>query len=173
MACCELCGCYETMESAHSHAQAEIYDHFAQQLYFAKLELSRLTALFTDVSWYAFELECSTWKYPWPQSVGSSMVMLCGARHDRRTTHYPVYYAGRLDRAPPVPPELILREIALAKRWVEECEERCDDVYDYAPGGDKHQALVRKYLTPSSAGSTGQSPSTRSPDASSRPPCRS
>lgn len=157
------------MEREHTRAQVELYDHFAQQLYFATRELRRLEALFTDLAWYNFELECSTWKHPWPQSVGASMVMLCGVRTTNRNTSYPVYYAGRLDHAPPVPPQLVLSEIALAKRWVLECEERCNDVYDYAPGGDKHQALVRKYLTRASSGSTGRSPSTRSPGASSRP----
>jgi len=133
------------MEREHGRARADYYDYFAQEHYFAVCELHRLEKLYTDIAWYNFELECSTWKYPWPQSVGSSMLMLCGVRHTLRRTTYPVYYSGKLDDAPTLPAEILLSEIALAKRWVNQCHESCRDVYAYAPGGDEHQALVRKY----------------------------
>ena len=145
MACCERCCTYDAMEREHGRAQADLYDYFAQEHYFAICELHKLERLYTDVAWYNFELECATWNHPWPQSVGSSMLMLCGVRHNLRSTTYPVYYSGSLDDAPKLPTEILLSEIALAKRWVQKCEESCCDVYEYAPGGNAHQALVHKY----------------------------
>ena len=134
------------MDREHSRLKAEIYDQQAQTLYFATLELQRLKTLFRDIGWYNFELECRMWKYPWPQSVGSSMVMLCSVSHTNRTTSYPIYYAGRLDEAPPIPIDILLNEIELATEYVSQCQELCSDVYEYAPGGHKYAELMRKYL---------------------------
>lgn len=134
------------MDQRHARAQAEFYDYFAAEYTNASLELQRLERLFTDIAWYNFELECRVWKHPWPQSVGSSMVMLCGARHlSRFSNTFPVYYAGRIDEAPTLPGGILYTEIQLAKQWVRECQERCDGVYDYAPGGHEHARLLMKY----------------------------
>lgn len=146
MASCECCGSYENMAQRHARAQAEFYDYFSAEYTDATRELQRLQRLFTDLSWYNFELECRLWKHPWPQSVGSSMVTLCGARHAGRfNSAWPVYYSGRLDEAPSVPANILFTEIQLAEQWVAECQKRCDDVYDCAPGGREHELLVMKY----------------------------
>ena len=46
-----------------------------------------------------------------------------------------------LGSAPLLPPEIIKIELDLAKKYLEMCEKRANDVYTYAPGGSAYLQL--------------------------------
>ena len=91
----------------------EYYEHFYTEYHAAYMEHSRLLNLFREMCWYHFEIQCSKWKHPWPQSNPESLIVLCSVRREQiqrrgrcaEKVTYPVYYAEHLNGEPPAPTE--------------------------------------------------------------------
>ena len=113
-------------------------------------EYLRLCSLFKDCCWYSFETACLTWRHPWRVSDRDSIVCLQGVRHELTAhgehTSFPNYYCGRLADAPLLPLRIVLAEMHEAKRYWNECAERCTAPYDWAPGGKLYEELRKPTL---------------------------
>jgi len=129
----------------------EYHELFYREFLNAKSEYEHLLRLFQDVNWYNFEVSCRAWKYPWHQSSADSGLTLCGVRVETRERrgHYnekvtwPVYYNGPVYLAPPVPAAILMSDIKDALELVLYYKDLCSAPYDWAPGGDAWQTLMR------------------------------
>lgn len=150
--CCERCQSYEVEQKVHMAEKDELHEYFYREHLRAQEEHRRLLSLLREVAWYNFELKCSTWRSPWPESWTDTSLTLCGACYQeinrrgrvRESGRFPVYYHGPLRDAPALPPEVVFREVQMAADLVEETRDRINDPYDWAPGGDKWEKLVRE-----------------------------
>lgn len=123
----------------------------------AVMESERLSSLFKDVCWYNFETACRDWRDPWPCSWGESHIELHGycieieqrSGRNREIGHFPVYYSGAVQDAPPLPPAIILSELKLALEYVEKCRQDTDAPHSWAPGGDNYNKLLEHTCVPS------------------------
>ena len=120
----------------------------------AQTEFVRLSQMFNDVCWYNFETKCRNWKCPWRQSQRESPMELRGMRFTRKWNrgrlmehgYFPVWYVGRIDEAPCLPPEIVLKELMDAKKYMDACDKQRTAPYDWAPGGDLYNELQRVTL---------------------------
>ena len=115
--------------------------------------------MFTDVCWYNFETNCRRWKHPWRKSQIWSFMDMRGMRFTRKWNrgrlmehgYFPVWYHSRIDEAPSLPPEIILKELKDAKEYMEMCDKQRTAAYNWAPGGHLYKepcklTMVRKRL---------------------------
>ena len=120
----------------------------------AREEWRRLSEVLRHALWYNFEVNAANWKSPWRETDEFANLTLHGARSNtyvvsrsgRRYYHSsnPVYYQGPVRDAPPLPPEILQREVQAACEYKDAMLERCDDPSEYAPGGRKYEQLVRE-----------------------------
>ena len=119
---CEMC----CGMRGHMRIKNTMCAEFERDFLAAQMECQRLKSLFHDVCWYNFESKCRTWRSPWPTSLPDSYIELCGVsieickRHgrEREIGHFPIYYAGSVEDAPPLPPKIVLNELTLAEHSV-------------------------------------------------------
>ena len=145
MACCELC------EEFEMEAKDEFYEVFFRWYKEALQEYFRLKSLFKDVAWYNFETKARSWTGPWPPTVQQSFVKLEGAsykryrtrRGEREAAMFPVYYEGAVEYAPELPPKIVLAEVEKAADLCKMLEKQCYAPYDWAPGGDEYNYMLR------------------------------
>lgn len=128
-------------------------EEFEKEHVHAQREHERLTALFKDVCWYNFETQCRTWRHPWPESWDGSEIMLHGVsihidRRNRESGSFPVYYEGTIRDAPPLPPEIILKELKEASEYLKFAREQCTAAHDWAPGGKLYEELLLRTSVP-------------------------
>ena len=134
----------------HNRLKQTMCDVFEDELTDATRELDRLLELFKDVCWYNFETKCRTWSYPWPSSIESSFIELHGSAIDlddsrgrrREVGRFPLFYAGSVEHAPSLPPQIILNEIQDAIDYKNECEQHRSAPFDWAPGGKLYNELL-------------------------------
>ena len=120
----------------------------------AEVEYARLCELFKDVCWYHFETQCKTWRAPWRGSDSVSAVELLAMRFERHWSRdclmehgrFPVYYRGPLHDAPPLPPQIVYKELCAAREYMEHCKTQTTAAYDWAPGGGLYEGLRRTTL---------------------------
>ena len=150
MISCPLCG---DDESIHVKEMDRYHELFMAEYCDLKMEHSRLEALFRQVVWYNFETVARTWRFPWPETMMDSKLVLHGTRfekiktrggRDREKGSFPVYYSGSVRNAPTLPPEVVLAEVKAAFKDVQEAEERLSDPYEWAPGGRKYEQMLRE-----------------------------
>ena len=124
---------------------------FEAEMNDAREEFVRLSRLLQEVCWYQFEVKARDWGDPWHPSDPKSHIELLGQRYNRRYHRghriehatFPVWYDGPVRDAPPLPPELVLREVRQAFLYFKTCEREATAAEDWAPGGRLYQALVR------------------------------
>ena len=129
---------------------------FETEYHAAQQECERLEGLFKDVCWYNFETKCKFWQRPWPQSYPHSLIELYGVRIEldasrgrtREIGHFPLYYGGTVENAPPLPPDIILLELKAASDYLEVCRKQCSAPHDWAPGGREYNKLLRTTVWP-------------------------
>lgn len=150
---CEFCGSLETERAVHLEEMDRYHDLFYRDYLRAVEEYKRLELLFREVSWYNFETVCRRWRHPWPASFLETRLVICSARYtlvNRRggrkaeKATFPVYYSGPVRDAPPLPPEIVLKELQMAHLHVCACRDIVSDPYEWAPGGDKYAELLRE-----------------------------
>ena len=125
----------------------EFHECFKNRHRLALEEYVRLENMLRNVTWYNFETVCRKWRDPWPASVDESVLELYGMRVERtrrrEKVSYPIYYSGPLDKAPQLPPQILLHELKLAHDLVRELEVQCSAPYDWAPGGALYLQMLR------------------------------
>ena len=149
---CECCADVEVERATHLAEMDKYAEHFAREYRFALQELDRLEMLLRDVMWYNFETVARGWRYPWFESYSDCTVELFGVRSElhRKRGHiaekvtFPVYYYGHISDAPPLPPEIIMAEIRMAKELVEDAKVACSAPYEWAPGGRLYEQMMRE-----------------------------
>ena len=139
------------MTSFAERTRREYTDLFNVQLMDAEIESFRLSQLFEDVCWYNFETHCRTWKHPWRRSDPDSHVYLLGANYqklqgERECATFPTYWDGRIADAPQLPPQIVFGELRDAVKRVDHLKEQVSAPFDWAPGGEKYEALRRNTL---------------------------
>jgi len=115
----------------------------------AQQEVFRLRELLTDVLWYNFETECRKWKHPWRQSSPESELHLMAPSYELVNRNgvlvesgtYNVYFQGMVWEAPPLPVQIVTRELKAAEAYMRACKEQERAAYDWAPGGPKYEVL--------------------------------
>ena len=140
----------------HMRLKHIMSDNFTDEYDRASVEVVRLVALLKDVYWYHFETQCKTWRVPWNASNLDSIVMLHGnvidtyTRNgiDQEVSRFPLYFAGRVDIAPELPPAIVLNEVKKAVKYQAECKTHINAPHDWAPGGCKYKQLLRDTLVP-------------------------
>ena len=140
--------------SVHMAEMDEYHEIFYQTWLRAHEEMLRLRALCKEVEWYSFEVTCRKWVLPWHQTLQGSNVHLFGARYETSTRRgrvrekgsFPVYYSGPVERAPMLPPTIILQEYYDARAYERKCSEMVAAPYEWAPGGDLYQEHARTCL---------------------------
>lgn len=133
----------------------EIHSHFANEHTRACIELKRLQLLWENARWYNFECQARKWRTPWLESVGESEMILRGARYTtvnnrarrKQKSEDPIWYKGPCDDAPPLPPQILYNELKAAQELVEFHLTNCTAPYDWAPGGDKYEQMLRESPT--------------------------
>ena len=114
----------------------------------AKRETERLTTLFREACWYNFETACRTWKKPWYESWGVSCVEFHGVSYEQlgkaEKCTFPIWYSGPIQKAPPLPPEIIYNEIKRARAYERFMKKQITAPHDYAPGGREYEKLLRE-----------------------------
>lgn len=126
-----------------------MYADFDMEYKKACEEYNQLKRLLDDVYWYYFETMCYHWKPPWYVSMGGSEISLNGCRNVcvdgcRMYCTYPIWYSGAIAAAPQLPPSIVLSEVNQAKAYMLFMREQRDAPYDWAPGGEKYQQLLRE-----------------------------
>ena len=139
---CELCCGLR----GHARLQNALFDELAAECAAAEEEYARLRTLFTDACWYNFETRCRFWRPPWHPSWPGSEIALHTYRFDRSPTHStrPFWFWGQIKDAPPLPPEIILKELNDAQEYLAYMRDAKFAPFDYAPGGQKYEALMRE-----------------------------
>ena len=134
-------------------AMDEYNELFSREYRFLANEYKRLQQLLKEVAWYNFETAARGWKHPWPESFGGSSIELHGQRYALvnsrggrkcETATFPVYFAGSIDDAPPLPPTIILNELKTVYDDLRAAEKSCSDPYEYAPGGREYEKMIRE-----------------------------
>lgn len=128
------------------------FERFDREYRAAVREYKTLRELYNRVVWYQFEVTCSNWKDPWFESMRQSAVYLHGYSEQmiwsngRRVIQRcaPMWYAGTIESAPQLPPEILYTEMMMAKEYMDRVREDRWDPYEYAPGGRKYEALLRE-----------------------------
>lgn len=120
---------------------------FEKEYKHARDEYRYLVNLFKEVCWYQFETECKNWSGPWAPSVEASPLTLHGVHitltnNSRLHVCWPVYYAGPIREAPPLPPDIVLKEVNAAYESMIAAKEQINAPYDWAPGGDLYLNLA-------------------------------
>ena len=154
---CERCELHKPCD--HQDRKDRLSDYFYRRHVEATQELAELMRVFKDACWYNFEVECRTWRHPWPTSILESRLCLHGYNvafvwvngRKRERSMFPVYYDGPLGDAPPLPPQILINEIELATELVRTLQEAVSAPYDWAPGGHKYEKLRRETLLPTSS----------------------
>jgi hypothetical protein len=140
----------------HARLRRVISEDFESEYADAKRERERLEALLSDVTWYQFEVNCRSWKPPWPETWGSSRIELLGARIERvvrngrarEVGHFPVYYTGAIKDAPQLPPAIVYHEWKDACAYEAKCLMNTTAADDWAPGGHLYLKLLKTTLVP-------------------------
>ena len=135
----------------HGRLKYAISAEVDAELVRARMECKRLAGLFKECCWYNFETTCRSWNLPWAPSISCSHVELTGysiQRHQRNgfeceVGYFPVYYEGPLSKAPPLPPEIVLKELKSAHDYMVAVEESVHDAFNWAPGGYKFMKLMK------------------------------
>lgn len=147
---CELCG--KSERAVHTAAMHEIADGFERELTRLMVERARIVALLKDVMWYNFEVTVRGWKDPWPESFMGSILELHAHRYDVVPTrggrlcekaHFPLYYSGSVAHAPPLPPDICMRELEDVTSAIEYMKECILAPYEWAPGGRRYEEMMR------------------------------
>ena len=75
-----------------------------------------------------------------------SEISLHTYRFDRSPTHStrPFWFWGQIKDAPSLPPEIILKELNDAREYLAYMRDAKFAPFDYAPGGQKYEALMRE-----------------------------
>ena len=153
MHCCEACGSIVAERHYHIQQMDAYHELFAQRHRDAVQEFQRLKQLMCDVAWYNFETVARAWRYPWPVSMQNTSLTLHGmrcehvqSRRGRRheKSSFPVYYSGKVCKAPPLPPQILLNELQVAYEHVKDMEIACAAPYEWAPGGRLYEQMVRE-----------------------------
>ena len=143
----------------HLRVKDEMSDYFYRRWAEANDELTHLQQVFKDSCWYNFEVHCRDWQEPWPKSCSRSTLCLHGYRVEttwvngrkREYGTFPVYYWGSVQKAPHLPPQILINELILATKLRDELQEAITAPYDYAPGGHKYEELLTTTLLPTQA----------------------
>ena len=129
----------------------EYTDQFIKVHHYAVSEYERLEALFGDVAWYNFEVAAHKWRDPWPSSWTEGTLTLKGKRFDLvqgrggrqvEKRSFPIYFQGTVCDAPPLPPQILLSELELARQLVAETSIACAAPDEWAPGGRLYQQML-------------------------------
>ena len=147
---CERCG--DNEREVHMRAMDEFHEQFAKEHRAALKEYKRLYALWNDVIWYNFETTARHWKAPWPETFAGSSLELHAHRYGIKYVNgrqcdsesHPYYYKGTVSEAPVLPPEVIRLELDAARKDVKAAADLCAAPYEWAPGGDKYQEMLRE-----------------------------
>ena len=115
-------------------------------------EYQQLQRLYKEVCWYNFETTCRSWQEPWHVTWSDSFVTFVGHSYAtewrngrlREYATFPLYYFGTISDAPKIPPEMVLKELKDAERYMHEAYMQVYAPDDWAPGGHKYEALVRE-----------------------------
>ena len=134
--------------------QFKMAKRFMHEYHSARLEAHQLAALFREMCWYNFETNCKKWDRPWYQSDETSRITMHGHSYVkkwkkgrlRECATFPVYYDGKLSDAPPLPPEIILKELWDANAYQEWAYEQQFAPYDWAPGGRLYEKHMRESI---------------------------
>ena len=126
-------------------------DRFEREYRDARAEFLRLSELFKDVCWYNFETTCREWRYPWRRSDMDSLIILRAIVFKRKWNkgnliehgHFPEWYAGCVQDAPTLPPQIVLHELLAARDYMHACEKQMTAPYDWSPGGQLYEHLRR------------------------------
>ena len=151
----DQCECCRGLRG-HMRLKDLICEEFEGEYTNAQLECQRLSNLFKDVCWYNFETKCRTWQNPWPMSWEGSDIELHGVSievdrrngRDREIGHFPVYYRGSIRDAPPLPPEILLKELKDASDYLKFTQQQITAAHDWAPGGKLYQQLLKETCVP-------------------------
>lgn len=151
----DQCECCHGLRG-HMRLKDLICEEFESEYMNAQLECKRLTKLFKDVCWYNFETKCRTWRHPWPESWEGSAIELHGVSieidtrngRNREIGHFPVWYQGSIRDAPPLPPEILLKELRDASDYLKFTRQQTTAAHDWAPGGKLYQQLVKETSVP-------------------------
>jgi len=141
---CECCADVEVERRVHLAAMDEYAEHFAREYRFALQEEDRLKSLMRDAFWY--NVAQVGW-LGWGRScelfgVRSELIRKRG--HVAEKLSFPVYYHGPTNVAPPLPPQILMVELEMAKKLVEDTREACSAPYDWAPGGRRYEQMMRE-----------------------------
>lgn len=125
-----------------------------EELIRLKAERRRLMGVFQNACWYNFEVACRNWRYPWHETLPFSYINMHGLRITMHTRNgremecgeFPTWYHGRIECAPPLPPQIIKVELDATNREIAVLTQHSKDVYDYAPGGKMYRALCQTTL---------------------------
>lgn len=135
------------MTTVSDRTKQEYTTHFVNELSDARIEVSRLNELLKDVIWYNFETCARSWKVPWRETMLDSVIQLVAHRYSRfagvEVGEYPLYYYGPIRKAPACPPQILVRELEIARAHVDHCEAMLGAAYDWAPGGALYEELRR------------------------------
>ena len=138
----------------HMAEMDKYHEHFYQEWVRAHEEMLRLRMLCKEVEWYNFEVTCRKWVLPWHPTLKGSSVHLFAARYEtskrrgrvREKGSFPVYYSGVIERAPLLPPTIILKEYYDARAYEQKCSEMVTAPYEWVPGGDLYEEHARTCL---------------------------
>lgn len=143
MDCCPLC----RDRDSHLFFKDKMAGRFEREYKRARDEYRSLKQLFDEVCWYNFEIQCKSWRDPWPESLDESRLTLHGYRLEvnggRVHGCWPVYYSGYVKDAHPVPLLIVLTELSLAWNYMKDMEVQQTAPYDWAPGGYLYEKLVK------------------------------
>lgn len=136
----------------HEHAKDYYVQRFEREYKYAVQERSRLQALFREVCWYNFETKCRLWNSPWYETQANTNIEMYGHVFEhiwkrgrlREVGMFPVYYKGKIDEAPMLPPDIILIELVSAQLAMEKAYFQINAAYDWAPGGHLYEKLIRE-----------------------------
>ena len=125
---------------------------FEREYRHAKEEVERLQYLLKDVLWYNFEIECSSWKRPWFETIDRSLVALQAHRYTYYWSRgrlmeqgsFPIYCRGPVEEAFKVPPRIVINELRDAREYLATCERQRTAVDDWAPGGPLYNELANR-----------------------------
>lgn len=131
----------------------DLHDEYCREYTQLAVELERLKEMFREVAWYNFEVLAREWKSPWYTTFMASCIELHGRSYTQqpgRTGHvhemakFPMYYMGTIEKAPPLPPEIVMAEVEKATKALEDCAELCAAPYEWAPGGHLYEKMLRE-----------------------------
>ena len=132
--------------------QFKLAKRFIHEYHSSRVEVAQLCSLFREVCWYNFETKCRLWRRPWLASDDDSHICIHGHSYVkkwkggrlREVCTFPIYYDGPLRNAPPIPPQIILKELWDANAYQEWAYEQQFAPYDWAPGGRAYEKHVRE-----------------------------